>query len=310
MAYSHIDISSVVDVSDWPTLEEELAGSRAKKTIVDPDTKKLCVFKEPKVKREAQIWSELIASYIAGDLLGWAVQRTRIAMRDGRIGNLLDYIYDDDQTFQSGEQFCKHVDPEYDPKLGRRHTWDLIKRIRSDPILEGLDEQGYVKFWARAIALDTLISNTDRHAENWAILRTYGTHPTSMEMAPLYDNATSMGCEVDERGLDKWFLPNGGFVVKKVQNYFANGCHHISDGQERYKLTDLATKVISDFPTSKPEFICAKNIELEPIERVLNEISQMAIIPQAAQMSEKRKLQIMLVLQEGKDRIIRALKNL
>ncbi len=126
--YKNIDISSVVQIKDWADLEDVLAGSRVKTTVSNPedykqDKDRLYIFKQPKPLREAQIWSELIASFIAGDLLDWPVQHAQIAMREDQVGNLLGYIYDDQvDSFLSGKQFCMHLDSDFDPKQGTRHT--------------------------------------------------------------------------------------------------------------------------------------------------------------------------------------------
>lgn len=66
--YHSINLDTVVCIDDWTALDEELAGSRVKRTVAEPETDDLYVFKESKERREAQIWSELIASFIAGDL--------------------------------------------------------------------------------------------------------------------------------------------------------------------------------------------------------------------------------------------------
>lgn len=71
---SYIDVSRVVDVADWDRAEEVPTGSREKVTVIEPETGRHHIHKFPKVHREHQLWSELLASYIAGDLLGWEVQ--------------------------------------------------------------------------------------------------------------------------------------------------------------------------------------------------------------------------------------------
>jgi len=309
-AYNKIDISAIVQIDDWVALDEELAGSRVKRTVAEPETDNLYVFKEPKPQREAQIWSELIASFIAGDLLDWPVQHAQIAMKNGQIGNLLEYVYDPhSHIFLAGDQFCKHIDPDFDPKQGRRHTWALIKRLRSGTILDALQEDAYFQFWAKAIAFDTLISNTDRHAENWAVLRPNKPEADLIEMASLYDNASSMGCEVDKTGLDKWFSKDGKIIDSKVLSYIQNGCHHLRNGNARYRFEELARQFISDFPTLESEFISVAELDLKPIESVLDEICAMSNLPEVARMTSRRRQQIMRLLHEGQMRTIRALSE-
>ena len=76
------------------------------------------------------------------------------------------------ETFTEGWTFCKQVDPEFDFDKGTRHTIPLLVRVCNEVLAPkyGLDRGEFLDFWAKAVALDSLISNTDRHAENWAII--------------------------------------------------------------------------------------------------------------------------------------------
>lgn len=308
--YESIDISSIVQIADWPCLDEPLAGSRVKTTVAEPGTTNLYIFKHPKEGREAQIWSELIASYIAGDLLSWPVQHAQIAMRGDQIGNLLKYIYDpsSEEAFIPGEQLCKHVDPNYDPKQGRRHTWDLIHKIRSDFFvspttgknLHVLQAQFQI-FWVKMILFDTLISNTDRHAENWALRLKTGSAEI---MAPLYDNGSSMGCENTELTLTrKWFDHNDKIIDKKVQSYAEKGQHHLRNGDDRFNFQELAKVVLNDFPAMRVHYEAIINLDLTPVERLMTSIMSMDGLPIAAQMTSRRKDQIMALLHHGQSRV-------
>lgn len=311
----YIDISSVVQITDWDRLDEPLAGSRVKTTVAEPDTENLYIFKHPKVGREAQIWSELIASFISGDLLNWPVQHAQIAMHGEQVGNLLGHIYDlKSDSFYAGEQFCKHVDPDYDPKQGKRHTWALTRKIHDEFLAYDKDgkflpeiSEMYNLFWVRTVVFDTLISNTDRHAENWALLT---KRPSLVGMAPFYDNATSLGCEFDEKSLcRKWFDSKGKIVASKVQSYAQNGCHHLRDGENRFKFEELARIVLNDFPEMRSEYEAVANLNLQYVEHLLSDIMSMDGLPEAAQMTSRRSDQIMALLHEGQSRVKRCLEE-
>lgn len=316
VGYNNIDISSVLQIEHWPSLDEPLAGSRVKTTVVDPETENFYIFKHPKEGREAQIWAELVASYISGDLLGWPVQHAQVAMRGAQVGNLLGYIYDlKTDSFYAGEQLCKHVDPDYDPKQGKRHTWDLIRKIHDNFLAYDEDRnlvleisEMYNVFWMRMIAFDTLISNTDRHAENWALL---GKRSTHVVMSPLYDNATSLGCEFDETSLErKWFNQKGEIIDLKVQSYASSGCHHLRNGTERFKFEELAMLVLNEYPDMRSEYEAIANLNLVHVERLLKDIMSIRDIPEVAQMTPRRSMQIMALLHEGQSRVKRCLKEI
>lgn len=319
--YKHINISSIIQIGNWPSLDEPLAGSRVKTTVAEPETENLYIFKYPKEGREAQIWSELIASYIAGDLLGWPVQHAAIAMRRDKIGNLLRYIYDvhadpkkPSETFHAGEQFCKHVDTNYDPIQGKRHTWDLIRKIHDDFLAYNKDGKFFPKvsnmyniFWVRTVAFDTLISNTDRHAENWALL----TKPSAyVRMAPFYDNGSSLGCENSEATLRrKWFDSADNLIEEKVKSYASKGAHHLRDRKDRFKFEDLALQVLKEFPDMRSEYEAIAQLDLAPIERLLTDIMSIKGLPVAAQITPRRSAQVMALLQLGQSRIKRCLEK-
>lgn len=313
--YTSIDVSSPVQIEHWNGLDEALAGSRAKQSFEDPETEQFYIFKEPKRNREAQIWSEVIASFIAGDLLNWPVQFTQIAMNGGRVGNLLKYIFDPKRDqFLAGEQLCKHVDPDFDPIQGKRHTWQLINTIHDEFV--GFDpdtgdfrryvSEDYKRFWVRTIAFDTLISNTDRHAENWALCLVENGPSI---MAPFFDNATSMGCEVDVQGLKKWFLPGGEINRTKLESYASRGCHHLRDGSKRYKFEELATVVLKENSTMRSEYEAIANLDIRQLDPVFEDITAMQGLPTQARLTANRREQITQLLHEGQSRVIRTLEE-
>lgn len=312
--YKSIDVSSPVQIECWNGLDEALAGSRAKQSFQDPITEQFYIFKEPKKDREAQIWSEVIASYIAGDLLNWPVQFAQIALNGDRVGNLLKYIYDpQEDQFLAGEQLCKHVDPHFDPIQGKRHTWPLINTIHDEFIGYNPEtrefrphiSEDYRRFWVRTVAFDTLISNTDRHAENWALRIV--KNGTSI-MAPFFDNATSMGCEIDARGLSKWFSPEGEIILSKLKNYVNRGCHHLRDGTCRYKFEELALVVLKENSTMRSEYEAIAELDISRLDPVFEEIMAMTGLPEPARMTANRREQITQLLHEGKSRVTRTLE--
>ncbi len=317
--YKSIDLSQVINIDDWEIDSTDPGGSRSKKTVFEKDSEKLYIFKEPKEGREAQIWSELIASYIAGDLLGWDVQHSTIAINNGRIGNLLGYIYKKSDIFKHGEDFCKAIDRDYDVKVGKKHTWDLINKIAKKYMYIDKYRKDYFHFWARAIAFDTLISNTDRHAQNWAVILKNMSHifPNSGKidlyiiegMSWLYDNATSMGCDYDAKGLAKWFQ-NGKMNPDKLAKHIKNGCHHLRDeNDKRFPFEALCQRVLSEQPQTRAEFEAIATLDLSKLDPILNDIMAMKDLPAEAMLSTQQAEVIMALLQAGQNRVKNSLKN-
>ena len=314
--YKSIDLSQVINIDDWEIEDTPAVGSRIKKNIYNQDTGNLYVFKEPKERQQAQIWSELIASYIAGDLLGWPVQHSTIAISNGKIGNLLGYIYGKSDAFMHGEFFCTAIDPQYDTRLGKRHTWDLINKIAQKYMYIDKWCENYFHFWAQAVAFDTLISNTDRHAQNWAIILKPDAIDVSniaslsnvLSMSPLYDNATSMGCNLESKGLAKWFQ-NGKINPDKLAKHVKKGCHHLSDSVgERFPFETLCQRVLSEQPQTRAIFESVATLDLSRLDPILKEIMAMKDLPAEAMLSEQQAEVIMALLQAGQNRVKNSLE--
>lgn len=303
-SFQFISLTPIIDLDDWDVADEPLGGSRAKNTVIDPETETTFVFKEPKAHREAQIWSELLASFIAGDLLGWPVQHVSLGMRDGRVGNLMQYIYNDrGETFTEGWQLCREIDPDYDIERGYRHTLDLLMKVGTDLEGRGLPAGAFFEFWGRAFVLDALISNTDRHAENWAVIE----DANGLRMAPLYDNATSMGCEWSDESLERrWFSPKGDIQESKLNSYINKGMHHVRVGQPARTGTPF-TVICKAFLELRPEqslnFETVANLDLQPVFTLMAQITQAEEPTVPYRMSQNRACQIEALLKSGQERI-------
>lgn len=302
--FQFISISPIINLDDWDIADEPLGGSRAKNTVIDPETEKTFVFKEPKQGREGQIWSELLASYIAGDLLDWPVQHVSLGVRAGKVGNLMQYIYNDqEETFTEGWQLCRDIDPEYDIEKGHRHTLELLTRVGARLERDGLSAGAFSEFWGRAFALDTLISNTDRHAENWAIIESVD----GLRMAPLYDNATSMGCEWTDESLSaRWFTSNGDLQDSKVESYLSKGRHHVragDPGRHGSPFEEICVKFLSVHPAQRSSFETVAELDLQPVFTLMAQIVAMGDLSPPYRMSRNRSEQIGAVLKQGRERI-------
>ena len=290
----------VTCIGDWPVTEEPLAGTRDKNTVLAPDGTHF-VFKEPKELRPAQIWSEMVASYIAGDMLGWPVQTTSIARRTGRVGTLHRYIYDpsrENMTF--GFQFCVESDPDFDFEKGTRHTIKLIEGIAEQELAVSADS--YFKFWGQALAFDTLISNVDRHAENWAVIQS----ARGARMAALYDNGSSLGCGIDEKGLEKWFNSCGELIPEKISQFLKNGRHHVRAGDPAKRggrFNEVNSYFLNGHESEVSSFQQCADLNLALVSEFLEGLSSIKELPPNYLMTRQRARHILSILHCGRDRV-------
>lgn len=299
-------------VEHWDTLEERPTGSREKVTVSSPGTGQLMIFKHPKELREHQIWSELIASYIAGDLLGWDVQMAGLGLRHGKPGNLLHYIFNPDAGEQlvEGWQLCIEVEPSYDIDKGTKHSLTLLAKVASDVLLPRyqITTDLFFDFWARALALDALISNTDRHAENWGII----VGPAGNRMAPLYDNATSLGCGIDTKGLAKFFNDKGEIVVEQFKRFAANGCHHLrldSAKKRGAKFEDVISAFLGHHPEKIASFQSVAGLDLTKVLPLLDALQAAKCPDVSHELAARRSQHIYGTLLHGQERVRRVLQT-
>ena len=323
----YIEFRRIVNVSYWDQTTRRDTGSREKYTFIEPGSRKLHVFKRPKREREHQVWSELIASYIAGDLLGWDVQVTRIARQGEHHGNLLEYFYGAEMLGQPGQpgaspepsraaeflieghDICRMVDHEYDRERGFQHTLGLLRDVAAylDENPGKVSGNDFWEYWARAIAFDNLISNTDRHAENWGIV---GDKTRSenycVRMAPLYDNGSSLGCGIDNKGLIKAFDDRGEVTRSHRNRQRDNGRHQFRldpPDKHRAKFEELGKRFLDVFPSGEKWFRQAANADIGRVDELLSDIQQLPELPAPFVVCDRRQLHIRAMLEIGRERL-------
>lgn len=301
----------IQNLDNWDFAEEAVpSGSREKKTLIEPHTGSHFIFKYPNEKREHQVWSELLASFIAGELLGWDVQTTGIATLNGRIGNLLGYIFEPgtktaaQEVFTEGWSLCAQVDPEYDLKRGTRHTLPLLMRVCDEVLVPiyGMERNVFLDFWAKALALDTLISNTDRHAENWAVVQS----SSAVKMAALYHNGSSLGCGLDTVGLDRAFDESENLKESHINRQRSRGRHHLrfdAPSKDGGLFEDLCIKFLEIYPQGRHWFEGAEALDINAVCDLVDSLSKVTDLAEPYFLSERRQQHICATLQISVERI-------
>ncbi len=102
--------------------------------------------------------------------------------------------------------FLEHYDR--DKQRGQtEHSYANIAGAIKQAVPEDVYEETMTQF-SGLLVLDALLCNTDRHHENWALLRMYG-EPPEIILAPSYDHASSLGRELTDAKRDS-ILKNKG----------------------------------------------------------------------------------------------------
>ena len=175
------------------------------------------LFKEPSGIYEQQVWSEVIA-YQMSRYLKLQVPPAFLAQGpgNGSPGVLVEFFY----GYQGQPQHLRFVHA-VERLEGLRFKIDFEKGSLKDNI--DLCRMHYVpgwrKWWAQTLTFDALIGNTDRHTENWGFMVETAAGRNLHQLAPVFDNGTSLGYIVRENDLP-------AFDPARIQRLLAGGRHH------------------------------------------------------------------------------------
>lgn len=197
----------VLDLSDWPVSAFEPGGTDEKVWLGVPGRNTRALFKPNRAHAEpeqGEDWPEKLASELAA-ALGLPAATIDLAERRERRGCLSYDVCPMHYELQPGAVLLNDLlDFEHDPwdKEARGHTLTNVQLVLrgygASPGFSGPNELDAFSVFAGYLLLDALISNRDRHSENWAVLR--GPAEGDQYLAPSYDHASALGFNLrDER---------------------------------------------------------------------------------------------------------------
>ena len=180
-------------------------GSKPKFWFRQPDDKQQWLFKFSR-EGTGEDWAEKIAAEIAG-ILEISAPGVELAVFDGRRGSISrSFVLQREgwDLIHGNELLAANVSGYQRDLVFRQsqHTLDniltVLRRIFPDPT----QSRAQIEQLAGYLTLDALIGNTDRHHENWGVLRrTRADGSLEDTLAPSFDHASSLGREMlpDER---------------------------------------------------------------------------------------------------------------
>lgn len=191
--------------SDSPELVEQL-GSKPKFWFwLRGDTERPWLFKYAR-EGTGEHWSEKVAAEVAQALLLPAAQ-VDLAEFNGKRGIASRSFVPRHAAFDlvhGDELLAGHV-IGYDRTKTFRHSSHSVSNIVqaiSAVFPDPLTREMYLTRFAGYLLLDALIGNTDRHHQNWGVLRCVMPDGTaSYELAPTFDHASSLGRNEPEGNL-------------------------------------------------------------------------------------------------------------
>lgn len=268
-----------LEIATWPGDDEHVTypeGSRTKRLLRCPIPSPRpwlvaghrYLFKESRSAFPSQFWAEIAAARL-GQLCGVPVPPAYAALdqNSGVSAALIEWFYgyqnEPPQRFVSGGSVMKGAIPNFDHQKGRQHNlttienWFSRMQAASSSAARIVHFQAdWIQAWARTLAFDALIGNTDRHQENWGLL--LGLSPDdsatmSIMLSPAFDNGTALGYEL---------VPSKVLAFLKDKNwlrsYISRGHHHM-----RWQLADkhqaqhveLLLQLAKKHPQSRPAML-------------------------------------------------------
>ena len=158
------------------------------------------LFKFPN-ERTGEHWAEKIAAEIAS-VLGIEHARVELAEFEGILGSTTKSFVKSPEQLIHGNQLLSRVFLDYDPARTfhqSSHTLSNIWMTLDHVFIHEEGRKGAKRRLSEFIVLDALIGNTDRHHENWGVLRRQIEGRTPGRVSPSFDHASSLGRELPDR---------------------------------------------------------------------------------------------------------------
>lgn len=199
--------------SSWVKAEEAM-GTKGKFWVSLPDDKEPWLFKlsrESDGRHVGEHWAEKVAAEVA-DLLLLPHAEVELATFNNVPGSLSRRFTElslPGTALAHGNDLLEGLVIKYGRYKQRKqsnHTLGNILRVIDQMFLDPDDHDLALVHFIGYLVLDALILNTDRHHQNWALIR-YTTSNDELRghrMAPSFDHASSLGRNVTQAQLAAW----------------------------------------------------------------------------------------------------------
>lgn len=117
--------------------------------------------------------------------------------------------------------------------------------------------------------LDALVGNTDRHHENWALVR----RGEIDYLAPSYDHAASLGRnESDVSRAARLSTPDPGYTVQAYANRARSAFYESEQAIKPMLTMDVFATVLDHIPTSRVWLDSLSRVAPEEFDRILERV--------------------------------------
>ncbi|PWD83756.1 HipA domain-containing protein [Ignatzschineria cameli] len=230
----------IIDISNFQFSDNEQLGSKKKSWFIDPDGneflfKSIMSLDKNNIvqKREGEDWAEKITSELA-NVLQLPSAQYDLAIYKGERGviskNFLREACDNPDEYELiqlilGNELIENPQRHYKNQPISRVHGVMRQIIKNKPLKH--DSFTNIKkasdFFTGYLMFDVLISNQDRHCENWGLIQTaQGTN----HLAPSFDHAASLGRSENSSKRKRILYGNDPRItmekyVTKAKSYFS-----------------------------------------------------------------------------------------
>lgn len=159
---------------------------------------------------------------------------------------------------------------DYDRSKGKLHN---LESILNDllPFMNPIFlNENVIAYWAKVLAFDTLIANTDRHQDNWGLIASYvKSDQLEMKFSPAFDNGTALEYLVQEKNFNAYNQQN------KLEAYLMNpkyATHHMKwtlNDEEPLNFYQFMAKFVLNYPDVKDLILGCLNFNRHLAEEIL-----------------------------------------
>jgi hypothetical protein len=169
-------------------------------------------------------------------------------------GALIEWFYSQEERYIAGARLIRPLIPGFDDRTGRQQNLQTILNmpwIRDVPDHEE-NRRRLVAYWAKILAFDTVIGNTDRHPENWGIILPAEMGDTVLlRFSPAFDNGTAMSYEQPEEHFARF---DDEEYAKRYLENARKARHHMRwslDDQGDMNFFDFMRRFVLEFPETR-----------------------------------------------------------
>lgn len=266
------DFYPIVEVEAEWMIQPETMGGKEKFWYRKPEGSETnWLFKYPRAGT-GEHWAEKIVAEIA-ESLSIRHAKVELAVLNDRPGIVTESFARGGRELAHGNQVLARIISGYDPdlKYGQSmHTLSNIVQALDSVYKEAEGAQRAKRQIAEYIVLDALVGNTDRHHENWGLLRRRFGNRWKSFVAPSFDHASSLGRELLDERRDRLLTEN------RIGSYAEKGRGAIywsEDDQHGPSPLELVRRAAQAYPgLFRPAILKLKKADKDVFHQIVNQV--------------------------------------